>query len=55
MLLSLFYVCLRLLRIVQSLAGILVDFDEISALLVDLSVNLFSNVVDICHELLHVV
>ena len=55
MLLSLFNVLLGILRVFQGRSGVRVDFDEISALFMHLSVNLFRNVVDIRHELLHVV
>jgi hypothetical protein len=55
MLLRLFNVLLGVLGIVEGRSRVRVDLDEIGTLLVHLGIDLLRNVVDICHELLHVV
>ena len=54
-LLGLLNVSLCVLRVIQRFWSILVDLNEIGALFMHLSVDLLGNVVDIRHELLHVV
>lgn len=55
MLLRLFNVLLSVLGIVEGRPSVRIDLDEIGTLLVHLGIDLLRNVVDICHELLHVV
>lgn len=55
MLLCFFYVFLSLLGVVEGCARIVVDLNQVCSLLVHLCVDLLGNVIDIRHELLHIV
>ena len=55
MLLGLLDVLFSLLCIIKSCARISINFDQITSLIVDLGVDLFSNIIDISHELFDVI
>ena len=55
MLLGLFDILLRIFGIFESRSSILINFNQIRALLMHLGVDLLGNVIDISHELLNVV
>ena len=55
MLLGLLYVFLSILCIIEGCASIVINLNEVSSLLVHLRVDLLSDVIDVSHELLHVV
>lgn len=55
MVLGLLDVFLSLFRISKGFASVLINFNQVGPLLMHFSVDVFSNLVNVPHELLHVV
>ena len=55
MVLCLFDILFSFLGIIEGCSGVCIDFHQISSLVVNLCVDFLSDIIDVCHELLHVI